>query len=116
MRITWLRGRGLLLFGMLVGTGACARTDARLEKLTVGMSKDSVRAVMGNQPVRADAYLDRGQYIEALYFAKPGSTTSDSVPDRSMSPVVLIGGRLSGWGWTFWDSVAADHKIEIVPK
>jgi len=117
MRITWRRGVRLLALGTLVAAGACERPDARLEKLAVGISKDSVLAIMGGQPARTDAYLNQGQYIQALYFPPQGSAPPDSGQDRTMSPVILIGaaGKVTGWGWSYWDSVAAANKIQVAP-
>lgn len=95
---------------------ACSRSDARLEKLRVGISKDSVQQVMGmEKPRRIDPYLVNGHYIEAMYFAKPGAD-SGSVADREMSPVVVIDGTLAAWGWKQWDSIATENKIVVQQK
>jgi hypothetical protein len=103
-----------LLAGALLA--GCGRSDARLEKLSVGINKDSVQQVMGmEKPRRIDPYLVNGHYIEAIYFAKAGAE-SDSIPDREMSPVVVIDGALVGWGWKQWDSIAAENKIVVQPK
>jgi hypothetical protein len=36
--------------------------------------------------------------------------------DRNMEPVIVIDGKLAGWGWSYWDSLAAAHKIPVAPK
>jgi len=100
-----------LLLGAAVA--ACSRADARLEKLTSGMPKDSVISAMGPEKAeRVDPYLVNGHYIEAFYYAKPGAE-SGKVPDRKMSPVVVVDGRLAGWGWKQWDSIAKANKIVV---
>jgi hypothetical protein len=36
--------------------------------------------------------------------------------DRNMSPVVLIGGGVVGWGWEKWDSIAEANQVQVAPK
>ena len=101
---------GALFVAALV---ACGRSDQRLERLSVGIPKDSMLQVMGvEKPRRVDPYLVNGHYIEALYFAKLGAD-SGSIPDREMAPVVVIDGVLAAWGWKSWDSIAAANKIPV---
>ena len=98
----------------LLFLSACSKGDARLEKLSAGISKDSVLAIMGGEkPQRVDPFLVNGQYIEAMYFPKPGAADSASLADRNMSPVVVVDGKLVGWGWKQWDSIAAEKKIPV---
>jgi hypothetical protein len=98
--------------------GACgARTDSRLANLTEGISQDSALRVMGADSAnRTDSFLMNGQFISALYFARPGATDSAALADRNMSPVVLIGGKVVGWGWEKWDSIAAGNGVQVAPK
>ena len=101
---------GLLLAASLA---ACGPRDSRLKKLTLGIPRDSVLNVMGGQrPQRIDAYLVNGHYIEALLFSPPGADSA-TTPERKLSPVVLVGGTLAGWGWSKWDSIAAANKIVL---
>ena len=92
---------------------ACGRSDKRLEKLSVGITKDSVIQVMGvEKPRRVDPYLVNGHYIETLYFARLGADTG-KLADRELAPVVVIDGVLAAWGWERWDSIAAANKIVV---
>jgi hypothetical protein len=105
---------GALALAMTLG--ACAKTDSRLNLLTVGIGKDSVLRIMGvEKPAKEEAYLTGGKYIEALYFPLRGATDSASTTDRMMSPVVVVGGKLAFWGWEQWDSLAAANKIVVAP-
>jgi hypothetical protein len=91
----------------------CGGSDARLKKLTVGIPRDSALRVTGlEKPERTDRYLVGGHFIEAMYFAKPGAD-SGKTPDRQMSPVVVVDGKLAAWGWKTWDSIAAANKIVV---
>jgi hypothetical protein len=94
---------------------ACSSGDARFEQLTVGITKDSALKVMGSPPpTRTDPFLTDGKFIEVMYFAPAG--TADSLPDRKMSPLVTVDGRLVGWGWEALDSVAAATKIPVAAE
>jgi hypothetical protein len=108
----------LLIPMMLVGAAvtACAGSDKRLEKLSVGIPKDSVFQVMGvEKPRRIDPYLVNGHYVEAMYWAKVDADTG-GIPDREMAPVVVIDGVLAAWGWKRWDSIAAANRIAVQPR
>lgn len=99
----------------LVTIAGCSSGDSRLKQLTVGISKDSAVKVMGvEKATRIDSYLTAGKFVELLYFAPPGR--ADSVPDRQMTPLVAVDGRLIGWGWETLDSVAGATKIPVAPK
>ena len=101
----------------LVLATACERADPRLQTLTVGIGKDSALKLMQvPQPRRLDPYLIHGQYIEAMYLPKSRDESKPGLTDRAMSPLVVINGKLTGWGWTYWDSVAAANKIEVQAK
>ena len=109
--------RAVVYAGLLGAlAAACSRSDPRFEKLTVGMPKDSALAVMGvEKPVRVDPYLVNGHYIEAMYFARPDADPG-KVPDRKLSPVIVIDGNLAAWGWERWDSIATANKIIVEKK
>ena len=101
----------------LLFLSACSKSDTRLEKLSAGISKDSVLAIMGvEKPQRIDPYLVEGHYIETMYFPKRGPADSASVADRNMSPLVVVDGKLVAWGWKQWDSIAAAKKIPVTKK
>ena len=96
----------------LVLLSACAKSDARLEKLSAGITKDSVLATMGAAR-RVDPYLTGGHYIEAMYFPKPAATDSADLTDRKMTPVILQDGKVLAWGWKQWDSIASTMQIKV---
>ncbi len=116
--ITPVRTAGLLTI-LIVVAGCGSGEDPRLKDLTVGISKDSIIAVMGGErPSRSDPYLIGGDYIESLLFIRPGTEPVgvDTLPDRKRTPVVVINGTLSGWGWGYWDSLSTAHSIPLSPN
>jgi hypothetical protein len=104
-----------VVLALAAGLAACSSGgDARFEQLSVGITKDSALKVMGAQgPTRTDPFLTEGKFIEVMYFAPAGRT--DSLPDREMSPLVTVDGKLVGWGWGALDSIAAATKIPVAP-
>ena len=112
MQITFRRVTQAILVAGVVATIGCEGSDPRLKKLAVGMPKDSVVATMGEKAKRVDPYLYNGRYIEAMYYPRPGKSDAE-IEDRKMAPVVVINGKLAGWGWAYWDSVASSNHITV---
>lgn len=110
--------RSTLCAAILLLAAACSSSDPRTGALTVGITKDSARAVMGASQPHELPYLVNGHYIEALLYAREGQSAqelAESAP-RSLTPLVVVDGQLTGWGWSAWDSVAAANGIEVPPK
>jgi len=94
----------------------CTKDDPRLRNLDAGISKDSALAVLGVRTgERPATYLVKGQMIEAMMVRREGvEGPLDSLPKTDYSPVVIINGKLAGWGWKYWDSVS--NEIGVVQK
>ncbi len=67
--------------------------------------------IMGGRPDRAEAYLTGGQVIEGLFYGKAGAD-SGKTPQDKLTPVVLIDGKVTGWGREAWEKVASEHNIQ----
>ena len=99
------------LLAVTVGSLAimgCTRDDPRLKNLSAGITKDSTMTVLGvHTAERPATYLVKGQMIEAMMLRREGvEGPLDSLPKTDYSPVVIVDGKLAGWGWKYWDSVA----------
>jgi hypothetical protein len=101
--------------GSLAITG-CSKDDPRLKDLRAGITKDSALAVLGGGTgERPEAYLVKGQMIEALMVRREGvEGPLDSLPKTDYNPVVMINGKLAGWGWKYWDSVS--HALGVTEQ
>ena len=112
----------------LLALVACG--DARLGKLSVNMTKDSLAVIMKSAPHRTQNLLLNGKVWDVSvydYGQKPlppmtvktsrgtDSTVADSIPWRKMSPVVTIDGKVVGWGWGWWDKQSAKLGLPLVP-
>lgn len=108
----------LLVSALLLTVSACAKDDPRVKHLGEGISRDSAFAVMeipaGEQ---GEAYLVNGRYIEAFVVRMPGvQGPRDSLTRAQSTPVVVVDGTVTGWGWSHWDSVAAANGIVVKQK
>jgi hypothetical protein len=112
------RTRLALASALLLIASGCAKVDPRVKALGVGIPKDSALAVMELSPTDlGEAYLIDGQYIEAYVVRMPGvEGPRDSLSRDQLTPVVVIDGKVTGWGWAHWDSVAGLKKIAVKPE
>jgi len=97
----------VLAFASVAALG-CSRDDPRFQQLNPGITKDSTLAAIGvGQGERPATYLVKGKMIEAMMIRQRGAEGPlDSLSREQVTPVVMIDGKLSGWGWTYWDSVS----------
>jgi len=110
----------------LLAVTACtpseSESDPRLAKLTVGMGRDAAVRVLGDSATTGDSlaniyrterYLFNGEPLEILFYSPAGLKEGQgaAAPESSLRPVVLNLGRVTGWGWAHFDSVARAHDI-----
>lgn len=111
---------------LVVAAAACsseAPQDPRISQLTVGMRRDSALMVLTDTSkggdslaniYRREMYLFNARPLEILFYspdgAKEGTTT---VAESTLTPVVLNESRVTGWGWSHFDSVARVNDIRI---
>lgn len=122
-----MRPRTTLLAAALISTAACAtsesETDPRLSLLTVGMSREMALRVLGDSTsgdslsniYRREAYLFNGQPLEILFYSRDGLKEGQgpAAAESTLRPVVINLGRVTGWGWAHFDSVAREHEIRV---
>ena len=118
-----------LLSGTLIAAVAMTATgcrDTRLEKLSTGISRDSALAII-NEGTSGDTlarvYRQESYWLpnpsgnvhvaNVLFYNKKGiKEAEDSTLDRgATTPIVLVDGNVSGFGWTYYDSVAKANNL-----
>ena len=109
---------------LAVVLGACS--DARIGKLTAGISRDSALKVINDgstgdslaRVYKQETYLVDGKLINVLFYNKDGiKQESDSaLATDDQTPIVSVAGSVTGWGWTHYDSVAKANNIATSPK
>ena len=97
-----LAGCGAAVDGVNLYTSSTNRSS--LNKLEVGMSREQVLAIMGD-PYKREA-VGRNEFL--LY-----RTETYGNDDSTYTPIVLVNGRVTGWGRNFYDDV---RRAELTIK
>ena len=121
---------GVLAGAVLVATAACG--DSRLEKLSSGIGRDSALAIINEgtsgdslaRVYRQDSYLlenktGNAHVANVLYYSRGGAKpeAGDSTLSRNATtPIVILDGKVVGWGWTYYDSLAKANNIPVTAK
>jgi hypothetical protein len=114
--------RALPLIAVLI-LAACG--DARVRKLGVGMTRDSALKILAlDTPTpdslphvyRSDRYLINGMTEIWFYTPTRAKAPKDTVPEKDLTPIVMHDGKLTGWGWAHYDSVAKALGILVRPR
>ena len=112
MRLT--NARGMTALAAMILLAACG--DARLDKLSLGISTDSATALVGEAPHRTISMMTAGKVWEVQLYSRSTAADGDSLPWREMSPVVFIDHKTVGWGWGWWGGEAAKQGIVMPAK
>jgi len=109
----------LVLMAALFITGCATMSDRTLvsnskslNNLSLGMSKEEVLKIMGTEPVtsegqsvdnpyRRDIFKGSSNTYEILYYVSDVKINDGSISDNELTPIVLLDGKLVGWGWDF---------------
>lgn len=110
----------------LAGAATClaACGDARTSKLTAGISRDSALKVINDggadslaHVYKQETYLVNGKHVNVLFYNKDGiKQPSDStLSAKAQTPIVTVDGKVTGWGWAHYDSVAKANNFTPSP-
>ena len=103
--------------GLLVGCG-----DTRIDSLSKDIPRDSALKVLNGSAAdstanvyRQETYIYNGRMINVLLYSKDGEkeASNPSVADSKLTPVVTVDGKVTGWGWTHYDSIATANNIPV---
>jgi hypothetical protein len=134
---------GAVVAGTAVLLVACApqiskirsRNAQTLTRLEVGMTRDQVLDLMGREmvrvkvttsddpyefeladiphPYRTESYEAAGSRFEVLYYLTSETSRDRAITDDELTPIVLIDGRVDGWGWGFWNDQVRRYEIRV---
>jgi hypothetical protein len=105
----------------LAALAACG--DSRVRSLSEGISKDSAFKVLGQGAPKGDSlpnmykhgqYLVQGKMFD-VYFFDPKNRkawTDAAVPDKELTPVIMIDRKVQGWGWGDMDEITEKYHIQ----
>jgi hypothetical protein len=111
--------------GILAFLAACE--DKRVSQLDTGITRDSAITVLA-QKIKGsgsdaepnvytkERYLIGGQTYEVLYFTPNNEklgAKKDTLPWKTLTPLVFVENKLIAKGWPAWDSVATANKIPV---
>ena len=119
------------VMGATIALTVAGCSDSRLEKLSTGISRDSALAII-NEGTTGDSlarvynetsYLlpnKKGNVLltNVLFYDRRGRKQSDDPnlsPDAT-TPIVISDGKVIGWGWTYYDSLAKANNIPVTPR
>ncbi|MBU1298402.1 MAG: DUF3192 domain-containing protein [Bacteroidetes bacterium] len=115
-----MRSTLVIAFLLLLFVGGCAqygviaeRNNKNLLRLEIGDTKSKVLEVIG-EPHRNEKYQIEGRNYD-VWFYRTAWTADDRETDDEFTPVVIIDGKVAGWGRNYYDTtikVKQDIKIE----
>ena len=115
--------RAAVLVAATVSAGLMGCGDKHVDNLSQGIARDSALKVLAGGPsgdslanvYKQETYIYNGKMINVLMYNKDGAkeTTDPSVPDSKLTPVVTVDGKVTGWGWMHYDSVAKANNIPV---
>jgi len=91
--------------------------------LSTGMSKQDVLAVMGtntirsaeggliNNPYRTHIYRSPRHEFELLLYYTDENGHDDVITDEALTPLVIMDGKLDGWGWSYWNALVQKYDL-----
>ncbi|MEI7706962.1 MAG: DUF3192 domain-containing protein [Chlorobium sp.] len=93
-----------------------AQNKKNLMRLCPGMSRQKVLAIMGiapgistqgmfKNPYRIEKYRSKRHVFELLIYCTDISSNSRSITNAELTPLVLMDGKLDGWGWPYWNKI-----------
>lgn len=98
------------------GYGAIAeKNNSNLLKLDIGETKSRVLEIMGN-PHKNEKYQIENRNYD-VWFYRTAHTPDYSETDDEFTPVVIIDGKVAGWGRNFYDNtIKIKQEIKIEKK
>ena len=111
----------LLAATSVVALSACG--DSRISALSTGITRDSALKVLSggessdslDNVYKQEGYIYDSRMINVLLYNKDGvkDAQDPAVPDSKLTPVVTVDGKVTGWGWAHYDSIAKANNIPL---
>jgi hypothetical protein len=128
MKKTHVRLSSALLVGATVMLAACGDKEVGaklLKPVHAGMPRDSVVTLFGKGPLtgnyadtlriengfRHSAYLIDSKTYEVLYYREAPGSVTEGVDKLVETPVVLLDGKVLGWGWKYYGKAMSEYRL-----
>jgi hypothetical protein len=110
-----------VLIAVMASLAACE--DSRIRALDEGIPRDSALKILGAVPppndpeikvYRHNEYYIDNQLYEVWYFDPEGRREVDEiVPENKLTPIVIVEGKVAGWGRNYLRKLADEKKIPV---
>ena len=88
------------------------------------MSKQDVLGKMGTKtvgaqntvvtnPYRTEMYRSNGHVFELLLYYTDIKKSDGAITDDELTPLIIMDGKLDGWGWSYWNNVIKKYEIRV---
>lgn len=102
-----------------------AQNRQKLLQLSIGASKADVLRIMGTETVKADEgsvitnpyrselYRSGAHTFELILYYTDIKKADGAITDDELTPIILMDGKVDGWGWSYWDAVVKKYEIRV---
>ena len=113
-----------ILSGCASLTQIRADNRQKLNGLSVGMTKQEILNVMGTKtvqaqgsvitnPYRTEMHRTNGHVFEIVLYYTDIQKQDGAITDDELTPLVIMDGKLDGWGWSYWNNVINKYEIRV---
>jgi hypothetical protein len=114
----------VFLFGCVSLDTIRSQNRQNLMRLSPGLSKQEVLVVMGtktimsedgeiNNPYRTEMHRSQGRTFELLLYYTDKKRADGAITDDELTPLVIMDGKLDGWGWSYWDGLVQKYELRV---
>ena len=114
----------ILLSGCMTMEQIRAQNREKLMRLSPGLTKQETLAVMGTEtvsaegdsvtnPYRTEFYRSEGHTFELLLYYTDCKAADGGITDDELTPLVIMDGKLDGWGWSYWNNLVRKYEIRM---
>lgn len=103
------------------------RADNRkkLLSLSAGMTEQEVLNLMGTKTIKADngtvitnpyrteMHQSNGHVFKLLLYYTDIQKNDGAITDDELTPLVVVDGKLDGWGWSYWNNLIEKYEIRV---
>ena len=132
--------KNILVLLLCLGLNGCATMSisqatalnrGNLLKLNIGVNRNEVVNIMGNQsvaaryinswgiptdltinnPYRSEILQGKDKVFEVIYYVTDDKNNDGAISDDELTPLVFDNGKLIGWGWSFLQENIQKYEI-----
>lgn len=102
-----------------------AENRNRLNRLSPGISKQEILKSMGTEtilsddgtsitnPYRTELHRSGDHVVEVLLYYTDKKSADGAITDDELTPLVIVDGKLDGWGWSYWQSAVQKYELRV---